>query len=326
MERGEKLKEASMQPYRRAFLRALTAAGTVANISAPFPQAGAMDSMGSSAGPDGHIRDRLWIWGHVEGSHNNQYGLPGTSRMSPAEGAFYLNVPNLIMVAYAPPSEPCKMLPSPPYDPYLISFRPLRRVVWSIVGAGGVVSANDLKMIRQLAGKYPNIVGVQMDDFFRDTLDGGRIGVLTPKELGYVQGQLRLEERKLDLWVTLYRHDLQHDLSDWLGQVDVVTFWTWEAKDLENLEDSFAQAEKAAPRARKVLGCYMWDYGTHHPMPLALMQKQCQMGLDWLKKGRIEGMIFLASCICDLNLEAVEWARNWIRQVGGEKLPDQAIR
>src|SRR5581483_3271169 len=190
----------------------------------------------------------------------------------------------------------------------------------------GVVSANDLKMIRQLAGKYPNIVGVQMDDFFRDTLDGGRIGVLTPKELGYVQGQLRLEERKLDLWVTLYRHDLQHDLSDWLGQVDVVTFWTWEAKDLENLEDSFAQAEKAAPRARKVLGCYMWDYGTHHPMPLALMQKQCQMGLDWLKKGRIEGMIFLASCICDLNLEAVEWTRNWIRQVGGEKLPDQAIR
>jgi hypothetical protein len=50
------------------------------------------------------------------------------------------------------------------------------------------------------------------------------------------------------------------------------------------------------------------------------MQKQCLLGLEWLRKGRIEGMIFLASCICDLNLEAVEWTRNWIREVGDGKI------
>jgi hypothetical protein len=240
--------------------------------------------------------------------------------MTPAEGALYLDVPNIIMVAYQTANEPCKMLPAPPYDPYLISFRPLKQVVWSIVGAGGVASKADLEMIRQLALKYPNIVGVQMDDFFRDTFDGGRIGVLTPKELDYVQGQLKTEGQKLDLWVTLYRHDLQHDLADWLKRVDVVTFWTWESKDLDTLEDAFAKAERATPKARKVLGCYMWDYGEHKPIPIPLMQKQCQLGLEWLRKGRIEGMIFLASCICDLNLEAVDWARNWIREVGDEKI------
>jgi len=31
-------------------------------------------------------------------------------------------------------------------------------------------------------------------------------------------------------------------------------------------------------------------------------------------------MIFLASCICDLDLEAVEWTRAWIDQVGNEQL------
>jgi hypothetical protein len=86
------------------------------------------------------------------------------------------------------------------------------------------------------------------------------------------------------------------------------------------LEEGFTKAEQAAPKARKVLGCYMWDYGDEKPIPLPLMQKQCQLGLEWLRTGRIEGMIFLASCICDLNLEAVEWTRNWIREVGDAKV------
>ncbi len=36
--------------------------------------------------------------------------------------------------------------------------------------------------------------------------------------------------------------------------------------------------------------------------------------MAWLKAGRIEGMIFLATCICDLGLETVEWLREEIRR------------
>ena len=68
----------------------------------------------------------------------------------------------------------------------------------------------------------------------------------------------------------------------------------------------------------KILGCYMWDYGRKQPMPLERMQYQCETGLRWLQEGRIEGMIFLASCICDLELETVEWTRRWIAAVGDE--------
>ena len=64
----------------------------------------------------------------------------------------------------------------------------------------------------------------------------------------------------------------------------------------------------------------MYDYGNGKPMPVDLMKYQCKLGLQWLRHGRIEGMIFLASCICDLELETVEWTRRWIEQVGSQPL------
>jgi hypothetical protein len=75
------------------------------------------------------------------------------------------------------------------------------------------------------------------------------------------------------------------------------------------------------PKARKVLGCYMWDYlGDKKPLPASLMKYQCELGLDWLKKKRIEGMIFLSNNICDMSLEAVDWTRRWIQQVGDQRV------
>ncbi len=311
-----------MEEGRRNLLKGFAGIAAAGRLFENLPQdlqASTAPAAGSSNKPT--VKDRFWIWGHVAGSHNNQYGLTGSSRMSPAEGAFYLGVPNLIFVAYPDNKEPCHMLPDPAsYDAYAMSFRPLKRIVWSIVGAGGIVNWQGVGAVRELARKFPNIVGAQMDDFFRGTLDGGRVGTLTPKELRYIRDQLSAKGPKLDLWVTLYRQDLNYDESEYLNEVNVVTYWTWEAKQLDTLQESFLQAEKAVPRTRKVLGCYMWDYGTGKPMPTNLMQKQCELGLKWLRKGRIEGMIFLASCICDLNLEAVEWTRNWIQEVGGETL------
>jgi hypothetical protein len=102
-----------------------------------------------------------------------------------------------------------------------------------------------------------------------------------------------------------------------LAACDVVTFWTWAARNLPDLERNFAKAEALAPHAKKVLGCYMWDYGGGgKTIPVEQMKFQCELGLRWLKEGRIAGMIFLASCICDMGLEAVEWSRRWIREVG----------
>ena len=65
----------------------------------------------------------------------------------------------------------------------------------------------------------------------------------------------------------------------------------------------------------------MYNYGEKKPMEVAQMEHQCALGLRWLKEGKIEGIIFLASCICDLKLPAVEWTRDWIARVGTEQVP-----
>lgn len=261
------------------------------------------------------IRDKLWLWGHEAGSHNNQYGIKGLSRMTAAEAAFYLEVPNLIMVEY-------KDEPVPPFEQYAMALSPLKRVVWSVVGAGGCALEKDkITLVRDLASRFVNIQGVIMDDFFeRLVKDGKKEAALSPEQLVDIQGQLTVSGRKLDLWVVLYNQQLKLSLKEHLEQCDVVTFWTWQAKEIENLERNFERVEKLSPSCRRVLGCYMYDYGESKPMPVHLMEKQCRMGLEWLRQGRIEGIIFLASCICDLGLDAVEWTRRWIQKVGDENL------
>jgi len=261
------------------------------------------------------VKDRFWIWGHEAGSHNNRYGLKGLSRITPAEGAFYLGVPNLIMVRY-------DSKPVPPFDQYALALSSLKRVVWSIVGAGGQTEADEVDMILDLARRFPNICGVFMDDFFRGKPDEeGRIAVYTLDDLKAIKKRLFVDSRKLGLWVTLYTHNLDlPNIEEHLEQCDVVTYWTWRAEEFNNLEQNFNRLKGLIPSSRKVLGCYMWNYGDHRSMPISLMQHQCQLGLKWLREGRIEGMIFLASCICDLGLEAVEWTRKWIREVGEKSL------
>ena len=256
------------------------------------------------------VRDRFWIWGHEAGSHDKGWDIPKPSRMTPAEGAFYLGVPNMMMIRYDDK-------PAMPFDQYNRAFRSLKKVVWSITGAGGVTSDNERKHVFDLARKSHNIVGVFMDDFFT----GSGEGVLSVDQLRSIRQELVIGNRRLDLMVTVYTHNLDApSVSEYLALCDKVSMWTWVAKDLVDMDKSIEKFEKIAPKSGKLLGCYMWDYGTHKPMPVELMEMQCQKGLKWLKEGRIEGMIFLASCICDLELPAVEWTRQWISEVGDEMI------
>ena len=109
-------------------------------------------------------------------------------------------------------------------------------------------------------------------------------------------------------------------LAPYLDLLDVVSLWAWDVERVRGLGTNLEHLEALAPACAKVLGCYWWDYGRKRPMPLDLVQEQCAAGLEWLLQGRIAGMIFLASCLCDLELEAVEWTRDWIAKVGDQPL------
>ena len=126
--------------------------------------------------------------------------------------------------------------------------------------------------------------------------------------------------RKLDLAVVVYNHQLMPELAPLLKDVDTVLFWTWKAEELGNLEANFRRLKEILPGKKVYLGCYLWDFGNSRPLPIELMQKQSKLGLEWLRAGEIEGMIFLGNNIMDKNLKAVEWTREWITRVGGEEL------
>src|SRR5262249_16943403 len=149
---------------------------------------------------------------------------------------------------------------------------------------------------------------------------GNDLAALPPEKLRELRSQLTVDGRRLRLWAVVYEHQLERPLAPYLELLDLVSFWTWDSGKLQGLESNIERLEKVAPRCGRRLGCYLWAYGRKKPLPLDLMRHQCEVGLRWLRQGRIEGMIFLASCLCDLELEAVEWTRHWIAQVGERQL------
>jgi hypothetical protein len=236
--------------------------------------------------------------------------------MSPAEGAYYLSLPNIIMVQ-AGGDEAKYGHFDPPLKQYTIPLRPLKRVVWSITGSGGVTSQGERDQVFELAKQTPNFAGVYMDDVFHAH---GKIAAVTLDELRAIRQRLTALGSDLKLWATLYTTDFNLPIAEYLPLIDVIALWTWRPEDLADLEPNLRKLDQLAPNSKKALGCYFVDYERKASVPVAAMKEQCEAGLKWLQQGQIEAMVFLANTVEDLGFEAVEWTREWIRKVGETKL------
>ena len=152
----------------------------------PSQEANALGSKEKST-----VRDRFWLWGHDAGAHNDGWGLPRPSRITPTEAALYLGIPNLIMVRYMG-------RPPLPFDQYALPFRALRRVVWSVVGARGQTDEEERAHVLDLAARHPNITGLMLDDFFGSELatKGEEPAVLPADKLRELHGQLTVGGRQ----------------------------------------------------------------------------------------------------------------------------------
>ena len=258
------------------------------------------------------VRDVLWLWGHEAGSHGGeQWGIDAPSRITPTEACHYMGIPNCVMVVYA-------NQPAPPFEQHYLPMTTLDKVVWSIVGDAGSTrndSESDLEAVLDLAKRYPNLVGGMMDDIFH----GGKPRWFV-EAIGEFRRRLHAAARPLDLWVVLYHKELDLPVHEYLDACDVVSLWSMKDEELARLVPTFWRFVELTPEKRRVMGVYMWNYGARKPMAIDVIRRQCELSLGWLKQGRLHGIIFLASCICDLELEAVEWVRNWIAQVGDEPL------
>lgn len=256
------------------------------------------------------LRDKLWLWGQSPDVHweqNNSYKLPGHSRMTPLEGAIFFDIPNMCRVRMM-------NLPKPPFDQEQLVLESCDQVVWSLLGADGdeITEWGDLMEVARQARLYDNITGGVFDDFFSRE----RMAVFTPEKLAEVKRRLcEAAGRPLDMWVVCYEVRFgMPDFAKYLNAFDVITYWTWFGSNLVDLEKNLDYVRSLVPGKRLLAGCYMWDYGSACPLTIEQMQYQTDIYLRYLKEGKIDGIIVCSNCVADLDIEAVRWMRNWIRE------------
>ena len=295
---------------RRQLLAA--AAGTLASSMWTSPLAAQWP-----AAQENTVRDRLWLFGSPAGST-----APHTTRrtvMSPAEGAYYLGIPNIYMnQANAGPEAELGRF-EPPFTQYAVALRPFKRVLWGLVGSGGFITPEERKEGVELICKTPNFVGAHLDDFFTSKATGKR-AVLTLEELQGIRQTLQAAGRSLEIYSTYYTTLMKLPLNDYLKLLDGVTFWTWKPEDLVNLASNVAQVKAVAPHLKVILGCYLVDFTRKVSIPIPAMQRQCEFGLEALKQKQIEGMMFLSNGVMDVGFESVDWTREWIQKVGDTRI------
>lgn len=266
------------------------------------------------------LRDKFWIWGHPAGSHDNTgWGLDGLhSRMTPCECAWYLGIPNVIMVCY-------NDNPKPPFEQEALALDCLRETIWSLVGNSrsnpNADSLGNLEEVLKIAGTHPNITGTMFDDFFSH----GRDQVYTPEILKTIRSRLQnAPGGPLDMWVVVYDYVLDHPMQQHLEHFDGVTYWTWVGKDLSLFDANFAKLKQVAKGKRIMLGCYLYDYGkakktgVKQELTVEDMRFQLERYAQTVRDGEAEGIILLSNTVADLGFEAVEYTKQWLQEHGDE--------
>ncbi len=260
------------------------------------------------------VRDRLWIFAVPANSDYPHIGR--RSVMTPAEGAFYLDIPNILMVQSGKGNgEQAYGKFNCPLEQYMVALRPLKRVVWSVIGSDGFYSPKETQEIMKIAETSSNFSGIMLDDFFTDKIKGQQAR-LTIEELADIHKKLKQISENNQVFATVYTHQLDLPLHEYFKLIDVLTLWTWKPEDLKNLESNLKKIDSVVPHAKKMLGIYLVDYGTKQGVSIPWMKLQCETGLRWIQEGKIDGMIFLANTVMDLEFDSVEWTRQWIKEVG----------
>ena len=271
------------------------------------------------------VRDRFWLFASRAHDDDILLGKNTTpswinsrwSRITPAEGALMLGVPNIIMVS----SDGIPVPYSKDAYGYMESFCRIKKVLWSCTGSGGFRNGNEEAFICDLSKRYTNVYGAYFDDFTMDfNCNTERSAAEIDELFKGVRLQLDRALRPMELWSTCYVDHVKKYSPALYDPLDGIIVWNMKKEEIVNMERDFQEYEKLLPDKRKMLGIYIYDYISGHAVKTELMEMQCETGLKWLREGRIEGMVFLTNCVMGIGLSSEYWLRDWIDRVGDEIL------
>ena len=250
------------------------------------------------------LKEKLWNWGHLEGSHNECAKLD--CDMTPEAFAEEYGIPNAFIVSYGGNIQP-------PFDGFAERFSGLREIKWSVLGDSSTpLPAHELgnteDILAVAAGS--NITGGIVDDFFAPE----RLEKFPPAVLKKIRERLNAEG--LDFWAVLYEHQLGMDISEYLDCFDGVTFWIWNRESLPEMDALVKRFGALVPGKKKMLGIYLWDYPGVRPMDTALFQRQIETYFGRLREKSVDGVIFCSGAIGDAKLETNRILKEAVKKYG----------
>ena len=269
------------------------------------------------------IRDIMWAWGNPEmtveyasscpkgfqGEHN----LATFAQASPLQRAQLLDVPNIIMAGLGLPDTDEEA------DQLTKEVKGMDRIVWEIMADGRKVKApysytKRTAQLRKLVDKYPNIEGIILDDMSTLGITHG----FKPEHIRDIRSQLSGKYSKVEVGGVLYTMSFDRPgMNAYIDELDVISLWTWHARDLVNMEKNVAHCENNWPDKPIILGLYLYDYGQGRKMPRDLLEMQFETALKLAHAGRIEGIVLLT---IKNDPETVKRTIEWVKCVGNQKL------
>lgn len=257
------------------------------------------------------LKDKLWNWGHLEGSHNAVVHMDCT--MTPEAFAEVYGIRNSFIVSYGGNIQP-------PFDALAERLAGLREIKWSVLGdASTPLPAAELgntQDILDVLATGKNITGGVVDDFFAPE----RMKRFTPEVLKKIKNALNA--KGLDFWCVLYDTQLDFDLEKYIECFDGVSFWIWECKNIAHMEKHLEKLFALTKNKQVMLGTYLWDYSedANCPMDTALFEKQLKHYFELLTEKKIEGVIVCSNTIGDADMETNRILKRYIEQYGDTEI------
>jgi hypothetical protein len=169
------------------------------------------------------------------------------------------------------------------------------------------------------------MTGFYLDDFFRfdDKTEFDRCSETVPApaslsvdEIKELHEEMIADPKRLSLSIVLYTNLLFPAIKPYMRFVDQVSLWIWDGCDINQIEENFLKYRELVPDKPTLLGIYMWDFGGKQELSVELMKKQLDFAYELFMANQIDGLIFHCTPLCNKNLAAVNYARDWIQKNG----------
>lgn len=293
---------------RREFLLNTAAIGGVAMLGGcgcPFCGAGERVPYGDTVG------DRLWMWGHhadsfasMKDDAKEQYNLPFDRRIDMAAACKEMGVPGCFVVRW-------RNLPRAAELPeYMKQFADTKRVGFSITDSAAESFDEKVRLGFEYADRMPNLTSLVMDDFWSGAGRGADLAKIARVHEGTAA-------RGMNLDVVLYadQNGVRGEYKAVLDLCDEITFWFWSGRSIDTIEAQVGRLRDLVGAEKPILlGQYMWDFGRAMPMSGAAMERQLAQTSRLLSQKSVSGVIFHCTPLVDMNLDAVNVSRGWIRE------------